>query len=563
MPVVNVNISSLLQKISGINLNEIINKIPYIGLDIEGFDNEKEIIRLEFNPNRPDFASENGIIRALKGIFEIELGIPHISITSSDYSINVDNSLSEVRPFIYGLVAKKHTSLTESELLQIISIQEDLNNGLGRKRKKSSIGIHNFDTIEFPLCYTSKSRDFAFEPLEENEEYSLDSILKNNNKGKEFGNILDGFSKFPILLDQKGLVLSFPPIINGNYSKIDLNTKNLFVEITSKNSKSGLDILNILSYDLYEMGFEIFTVNIHSPFDSINKTPNLKPFTIKVHPEYINKTLGLDLDNKKIIHCLRKSRCSGKISNNEIECTIPPYRTDIIAQIDICEEIAIGYGIYNVTPLPISLYTSGEKTLNSFIFEGIREVLIGLGFLEVINTSIISKNTMQNFSYSSDIISYNYINLSNSKNSEFDVMRNSILPSIMLNLSTNIHEKYPQKLFEIGKIFEINDSKIIEFWSLGIVVAHNNSEYSEIKAYVESLIKYCFDRIICTPRSDTDFFIEGHSSKLVLDEENMGIIGEFHPKILENFNLRTLVSAAEINLSKLISQLDLNNRNFN
>lgn len=562
MPVVNISISSLLQRLSNVSLEEIKDKIPYVGMDIEGYNREEDSIRLEFNPNRPDFASENGIIRALKGIFDIEVGVPTINLRESNCYINVDNGIREVRPFIGGLIAKRSTSITDKELSQLISIQEDLHNGLGRKRKKSSIGIHNFDSIKFPIHYTLKSGDFKFEPLEENAEYSIDFILKNNKMGKEFGNILHGFDDFPILLDDNGLALSFPPIINGNYSKIDLNTKNLFVEVTSKNSNSRMEVLSILSFELAEMNFDIFGVHVKSSFDLIQQTPDLKPLTIKVNPEYINNILGLNLNDNEIIRCLQKSRCSGTIVGKEIECIIPSYRTDILSPIDICEEVAIGYGVYNMTPLPMSLYTSGGKNIYSFIFDAIREVLVGLGFLEVVNTNILSKNILESFSYPSKLNYESFIKLGDSKNSEFDVLRDSMLPSLMVNLSSNIHERYPQKLFELGKIFEIRDSKIMEYWSLGIVTAHNNAEYTEIKAYVESLIKYCFDKDINTPRNFAPCFVDGHSSNIVLGKETLGKMGEIHPQILENFNLRTLVSAAEINLSKLILNMNFKDNVF-
>ena len=163
MPVVKVRLSRLSSSFPNISLDEIIEQLPYIGLDIEGIDKESDIIRLEFNPNRPDFASEHGILRALNGLFEIEIGLPKIeSIKGSNYVIDVDETVNKIRPVIYGFVAKRNYSINSYEISQLISMQEDLHNGIGRKRKKSSIGLHDLDSIIFPLNYTTVLKKFFF-----------------------------------------------------------------------------------------------------------------------------------------------------------------------------------------------------------------------------------------------------------------------------------------------------------------------------------------------------------------------------------------------------------------
>src|SRR5919107_4825110 len=126
MPVVKVRLSKLSNSFPHISLDEVIEQLPYIGLDIEGIDKENDVIRLEFNPNRPDFASENGILRSLNGLFEIEIGLPKIeSIKESDYVIDVDETVTNIRPIIYGFVAKRKYSINSFEISQLISMQED------------------------------------------------------------------------------------------------------------------------------------------------------------------------------------------------------------------------------------------------------------------------------------------------------------------------------------------------------------------------------------------------------------------------------------------------------
>ena len=559
MPVVNVRPSLLSRIFSDVPLDGIIEKLPYLGLDIEGIDKTNDKIRIEFNPNRPDFSSENGIVRALKGILNIELGCPNIQdLHHSSSLIRVDEQLKDIRPVIYGLIAKRDVPINHEELAQLISMQEDLHNGLGRKRKKSSIGLHNYDALTFPLLYKAVPRQIKFVPLDGNKEYSLDNILTDFDVGKKHGHILEKFNLVPILLDSKDNVISFPPIINGNTTKIDLLTSNLFIEVTSVNSKSAKDILSILSFELNDMGFHLYSLVVESPFCREIVTPILEPYTIQLDFEYVNKILGLELTRDEILVCLQKSRCEGiDKGDGKLECIIPSYRIDLFDRVDVCEEVAIGYGIFNLGPLYPGSYFHGRKNSQSIIFDKVRDILIGLGFMEIINPNIISKNLVKDV-----FLEYNHsdkrlISLGDSKNTEFELLRNSLIPSLINTFSNNIHEKYPQKLFEIGKTFSTTNNEIIENWSLCVSIAHNTTDYTEIKSNLESFMRYCFNAFVTTPKYDTNYFLTGHSARIFLKDQIIGEIGEIHPQVLENLNLRTLISIFEFNLSAVIKILKL------
>ncbi len=559
MPVVNVRPSLLSRIFSEWTLEEIIEKLPYLGLDIEGFDKTNDIIRIEFNPNRPDFSSENGIVRALKGILNVELGCPKTQdLRPSSSLIRVDEQLKDVRPIIYGLIAKRDFPISNEELTQLISVQEDLHNGLGRKRKKSSIGLHNYDALTFPLLYKGVFRQIKFVPLDGRQEYSLDNILTDFDVGKKYGPILEKFELVPILLDSKDNVISFPPIINGNTTKVDLLTSNLFLEVTSVNSKSAKDILSILSFELSDMGFDLYSIMVDSPFSREIVTPVLQPYRIQLDFDYVNKILGLELTHDEILICLKRSRCEGiDKGSGKLECIIPSYRIDLFDKVDVCEEVAIGYGIFNLGPLYPGTYFPGRRNNQSIIFDKVREILIGLGFMEIINPNIISKNLVRDVFLEDVYSTKQLVSLGDSKNIEFELLRNSLIPSLINTFSNNIHEKYPQKLFEIGKTFSTINNEIRENWSLCVSIAHNTTDYTEIKSNLESFMRYCFNAFVTTPRYDSNYFLTGHSARIFLKNEVIGEIGEIHPQVLENLNLRTLITIFEFNLSAVFKILKL------
>jgi phenylalanyl-tRNA synthetase beta chain len=549
MPVVNFTIERLNKLLPGIDLNQVLELLPFIGLDIEGVDSE--VLRIEYNPNRPDFASDYGIVRALRGLLEIETGLPKFKLNKevNKYSVNVDNSVRGNRPYIVALIAKNGT-LGNGTIMQLEGMKDDLQNGIGRGRTKASIGIHNMDAIEFPVRYSTVNEDFSFVPLEQKSSQTIKSILKTSNIGKDYGHILEGVKRYPLVIDSKDNVLAFPPIINGNITKVNANNTNLFIEVTGNNRKTVEDILAILAITLYDAGFELQNVTINN-FDGDTYTPKMDVSYIDVDASYVNMLLGLESEVNEIIRYLKKSRLDAKETKQKkiIECCIPRYRIDILNYVDIAEEVAIGYGIYNLKPtIPLTALV-GQKDLTSTRINIIRNTMVGLQILEIVNFSLVSKKIQ----YELPGIDQpdNLASVRATKSSEHEVLRDMLLPSLLKSLSRNVHEEYPQKLFEIGKTFEWSKN-INEYWSLGAVVAHNTADYTEVKSIMHTLLKLSFGKSVTTKVATHPIFINGRCANIIVDEESVGIIGEITPFAIDNFKVRVPVAAFELNISKLL-----------
>ncbi|MFL6316486.1 MAG: phenylalanine--tRNA ligase subunit beta [Nitrososphaeraceae archaeon] len=549
MPVVNFTIKRLNKLLPGIDLNQVLELLPFIGLDIEGVDSE--VLRIEYNPNRPDFASDYGIVRALRGLLEIETGLPKFKLNKevNKYSVNIDNSVRGNRPYIVALIAKNGT-LGNGTIMQLEGMKDDLQNGIGRGRTKASIGIHNMDAIEFPVRYSTVNEDFSFVPLEQKSSQTIKSILKTSNIGKDYGHILEGVKRYPLVIDSKDNVLAFPPIINGDITKVNANNTNLFIEVTGNNRKTVEDILAILAITLYDAGFELQNVTINN-FDGDTYTPKMDVSYIDVDASYVNMLLGLESEVNEIIRYLKKSRLDAKETKQKkiIECCIPRYRIDILNYVDIAEEVAIGYGIYNLKPtIPLTALV-GQKDLTSTRINIIRNTMVGLQILEIVNFSLVSKKIQ----YELPGIDQpdNLASVRATKSSEHEVLRDMLLPSLLKSLSRNVHEEYPQKLFEIGKTFEWSKN-INEYWSLGAVVAHNTADYTEVKSIMHTLLKLSFGKSVTTKVATHPIFINGRCANIIVDEESVGIIGEITPFAIDNFKVRVPVAAFELNISKLL-----------
>lgn len=547
MPVVEFPLEDISRLFPDYDLEYTIDMLPFLGLDIEYRDDK--CIRFEYSPNRPDFSTYYGISRALNGLLGKEVGIPKFKLIENRKNfINVDSSVSNIRPYIASIVARGH-KLNDKTIKQIVSMQEDLHNGIGRKRSKASIGLHNLDTIEFPLDYTTRPGNLSFTPLDYSSSLTLSEVLEKTESGKKFRELLLG-SIYPVLMDSRGNLLSFPPVINAEYTRIKGGVKNLLVEVTGVDKTTVDKVLANIAATLADIGFSLETVSINQDSNtttSFNSMENTKLDNIKT--DYINKKLGLSLSNEDVILCLRKSRLDAKVTDKgSINCMIPSYRIDIFNPMDIVEEVAIGYGIYNMEPTLPEFTLYGNKSRQNHYFDKIRQALVGMGLIENINFILSNKDIHLR---RMKIEKSDFFTVNNSKSEEHDILRRSLLPSLIFSLSKNIHEEYPQKLFEIGQVF-LPEQENSEKWNLCCATAFNGVTFTEIKGILQTLMKICLGSTFETKAAEHSSLISGRSADIFYKGKTVGQIGEVSPLLIDSFKIKMPVAAFDLDLTELL-----------
>ena len=551
MPVVNILKTRIKSVFPNKNIEKILVKLPFLGLDIEGIDKEK--IRVEYNPNRPDFSSDTGIFRSLKGLLNDAVGLPLFRYSSDKlYQITIDPQVKKIRPILLFFVAK-NKKINNFILNQLISMQEDLHNGIARGRKKAAIGIHDLNAIEFPLIYNTRAAHTSFIPLDQTQPFKFKEILSDLEVGKKYSSLLKNMHQYPTIADRNNQILAFPPIINSNNTKINDKSNNLLIEITGTNLETCKSILGILAYYLYDEGYEIFSGIIHDDKSTFSSLRLLKDNAISVDTNIIKRYLGLNLSTKEIIQILNRCRIDVSITNNKkIKCFVPPYRNDIINSIDIVEEVAIGYGINNIkSSIPSFLISPGVRNEYFKKIDELKETLTGLGFLEMVNFTLLDQTISSIFNYDNKEL-LEKIKVNESKSKEHEFLRTNILSSLINNLSYNVHEEYPQKVFEIGKTFSFKN-KIVEQWNLGVLIASNKSNYTEAKSIAQSIFQINFGKQIITRRNDNNnLFLKGRCAEILYESKTIGFIGEVNPDLITKFNLHIPLSAFELNLSPLL-----------
>jgi len=426
-------------------------------------------------------------------------------------------------------------------------LQEDLHDGIGRKRRKFAIGLHDASKIKPPIYYTVEGPEFKFIPLYNDKPMSIQEILSQTEQGKLYAHLLTRKNLFPILKDSLDQVLSFPPIINGNLTMLTEETQEIFVDITANELEQAEDALAILATTLIDYGAKVYTVEIN--FDNTKmETPNLSPRKMYLKNCNIKKILGISLKSNEIIKALRKVNMIGKIKDKQIEVFIPRYRIDILHEVDLIEEVGYGFGYDKLKPLPLKLHQNGKPLKIKRIVRDIREGLIGLGFIEVMTFYLANKDDQKPFTE-------NLIEVAEPKAKEYNVLRSTIVPQLLKVLASNIHEPYPQKIFEIGRTFKLKDkdkNSIKEEIKVTALTTHIESSFTEIKSVAIALLNYLGIKNYSFKTFMHPYFIEGRCAVIIKNNRRIGVLGEISPFYLQKEGLRNPASGFEMDVENMI-----------
>lgn len=527
----------------------ILETLPYLGLDIE--DQSGDDVSVEYSPNRPDFSSEAGIARSLVGLLGIEVGLPVYEFGKSKFKIQVTGrEIAKVRPIIDALYAE--IDVTDDLIKQLIAMQEDLHNGLGRKRTKVAIGIHNAAVISESITYYGVTdKRFSFVPLGSAKKQTIAEILSGTEQGQSYGKILSHV--FPMLEDSNGNVLSMPPVINGNLTRLETGVSKLFVDVTGTDDYAVETSAAIIASMLTDVGAKVFQVELTGDGETMwvpDMTERKMVFDLKLS----NEILGFDLNTGHAREALEKSRLA---LGSDGVAVIPKYRSDILHPIDLAEEVALGYGIWKISPQVVSSALVGSLNAKMNGIDSAVEILVGLGMTEIWNLSLVSRGIAENGGKDS-------LKMEDSKSQSFEFLRSDIASSLLQVLSGTTHQEYPQKIFEVAPVFSSSKetvSGVLEVEHVSAMIADSkNARYSEIRSAADAFFRLFApenSKVRYRPASDNNtIFAIGRSAEISITlngkESNVGIIGEISPQTLERFGIPVPVAGFELNLEPLL-----------
>lgn len=503
---------------------------------------EGDSIFLSAQFDRPDTFSTEGIARVLKGVFGIETSLKKYEIKTPWIEIQIDKSVASVRPIIKCAIIKNF-ALNDCSIKQMMQLQEKLHMSYGRRRAKASIGIYDFDKTKPPYKYLALSpHEISFVPLEEHRKMTAKEILEKTKKGAEYAHLLTKFDKYPLLMDSQHKILSMPPIINSEDTKVDENTKNLFIDVTGTDERAVDEVFTTVITLLAERGAEICSLDV---LPNHEKTVKFTYGKIEVDSDYINKLIGTELKPSEMKKLLEKQRFECDIAGKKLHIIIPCYRFDILHPVDIAEEVAIAYGIGSIVPAVPEIMSIGNIHPLEKFSKKAREIATGLGYQEVFTFVLSGKETFgQNYD-SGDVVE-----IANPTSQEYCILRNSLVPKLLEFLAANKHVEFPQKVFEADDVV-IGEKNIRK---LCMMSCHHLASYTEMKSVAEAFFR-TFGKEISVEAANDKNFIVGRAGKIKIGGEEIGIIGEIHPQILNNFGLENPSACFEIDLELLHSLL--------
>ena len=536
MPTVEFSTSDFMRLVGRkLPLKELEERAAMLGTCVEALDDERMVI--EVFPNRPDLLSVEGFARAYRAFTGLESGLRNYKVTDSKLALTVDPSVKSVRPYIASAVVK-NIQITEEVLLSIIQIQEALHGSHGRRRSKVAIGIHDFDRTEPPYEYKAvPAGSMSFIPLDFSEEMSLGEVLEKHPKGADYKHILAGKKLLPVVLDKKGVV-SLPPIINADRTRVTDSTANLFIEMTGTNEPALRHALNIVLTSLADRGGQIVSVTVGK------KKLDMSPGRIKVKTEYVNKLLGLKLKSAEMAKLLGKMGYGkGRVTEKDVEVLIPCYRADILHPIDIAEDVAIAYGYERFEPVSTKIATVGKPDIleeNSF---NLKILMLGLGFQETVPFTLTNPAVLEKAGIRAKPVS-----IKNPRTEDFTVVRPSAIASLLEALAYNKKKKIPQRIFELDDV--VAGKVTANRRMLGIAMLDSEVNFSDMQSVVEALLRN-LGVAYKLKESESGTFMKGRCGEILVGGKSVGVFGEVRPEVITAFGLDYPVALAEIDAEAL------------
>ncbi|XP_007425722.1 phenylalanine--tRNA ligase beta subunit [Python bivittatus] len=583
MPTVGVKRDLLFQALGRSYTDEEFDELCFeFGLELDEITSEKDIISKEKGDGKAEGASETilykidvpanrydllcleGLVRGLQ-VFKERIRAPRYKkITPPNGEIQrltITEETANIRPYAVAAILRNIT-FVKDRYDSFIDLQEKLHQNICRKRSLVAIGTHDLDAISGPFTYTAKPpAEIKFKPLNQDKEYSAPEIMemyRMDSHLRHYLHIIENESLYPVICDSNGVVLSMPPIINGEHSKISLNTRNVFIECTATDltkAKIVLDILVTMFSEYCNKPFTVEAVEVTYPNGKSYIFPELSYRREKIKPEIINKKIGISETPSSLAKLLTRMCLKSHVigNGNNIEVEIPPTRADIIHACDIIEDAAIAYGYNNIQMTIPKTYTIANQFPLNKLTELLRQDLAAAGFTEALTFALCSQEDIAS-KLGIDISATKAVHIANPKTAEFQVARTTLLPGLLKTITANKKMPLPLKLFEISDIVVKDSTKDVgarNHRHLCAIFYNKNPGFEIIHGLLDRIMQ-----LLDVPQSkengyyikaaEEPAFFPGRCAEIFARGQSIGNLGVLHPDVVTKFELTMPCSALEI-----------------
>ncbi|XP_064831234.1 phenylalanine--tRNA ligase beta subunit [Oncorhynchus masou masou] len=589
MPTVSVKRDLLFHALGRTYTDEEFDELCFeFGLELDEITSEKDIIsreqgdtkaegasdvilyKIDVPANRYDLLCLEGLVRGLQ-VFKQKMEAPRyrrVSPASSEpQRLVITEETTAVRPHAVAAVLRNIT-FTQERYDSFIELQEKLHQNVCRKRTLVAIGTHDLDTISGPFTYTAKPPgDIRFKPLNQAKEYTaqeLMSLYKTDSHLRHYLHIIEDEAVYPVIYDSNGIVLSMPPIINGDHSKISLNTKNVFIECTATDltkAKIVLDMMVTMFCEYCEEPFTVEEAEVVYPDGRTCQYPELAYRKETLSADFINRKVGISESTEHIAQLLTKMCLRSEVMSDgeQIEVEIPPTRSDVIHACDIMEDAAMAYGFNNIPRTTPRTYTIANQLPLNKLSELLRQDLAAAGFTEALTFALCSQEDIAD-KLLKNISETRACHISNPKTAEFQVARTTLLSGLLKTVAANRKMPLPLRLFEISDVVLKDESKDVGARNNRRLCAvyYNKSPGFEV---IHGLMDRVMQLLEIKPdqgngyhiqAADDSTFFPGRCAEIFACGKSIGRLGVLHPDVINRFELTMPCSALDIDIEHFL-----------
>jgi phenylalanyl-tRNA synthetase beta chain len=380
-------------------------------------------------------------------------------------------------------------------------------------------------------------------PLDFTEEMTMQEMLHKHPKGKDYGHILEGCERYPLIVDALDQVLSFPPIINGDLTSVTEDTSDLFIDVTGTDPMV-YKALNIVVTSLAERGGRVESVLVKG-IEGDFLSPNLEPSRWEVSADEANKLIGFELTGEELAECLQRMRFGAQAIGHLVQVQAPAYRADIMHSWDIFEDAAKAFGYDRLEASLPRTVTVGRAHPAEVRKAEIREVMAGLGYLETMPFTLTNEKVhFESMRRSAAVAGATHVLHPISE--LHTILRTSLISCLLEIFAINQHHPLPQRIFAAGDVVVDKKTRM----HLAAASIHSGASFSEIRSVIDAVLRE-LDIVAEIVPSQDGALVPGRGADLMHGSQRIGCFGELHPLVLRAFGLEQPTVALELKWGEL------------
>lgn len=545
-----------------------------LGVDIrEALLLNDQVIEFEITPNRPDCLSVIGIAREASTTIESPLKLPEIKVLPSNGDVHNE-----------AKVIVEDTELCPRYCARVIKDIKIEKSPLWLRRRLSNAGVRPINNIVDITNYVMLEMGQPMHAFDLDKVKDRTIVVRRAKAGETLTTLDDVDRKLEpdmLVIADNEKAIGLAGVMGGLNTEVDEDTDMVILEsakfdgpsvrFTSKalglrseasaRFEKGIDV-NLPRQAIDRAAQLIQELGAGTVVDGVIDVLNADtaPRELKVKWRAVNDLLGIEIEPEEMVEILTALNFKVEHKGDILDIVVPTYRQDVKGMEDIAEEVARIYGYDNIPKtLMKGSGTRGKKNHKQKLLDLAKDTLIGMGFYEIMTYSFISPKAYNKIAKEMPDV----VTISNPLGEDQSIMRTTLIPSMLDVLARNRSRRVEScKLFELGKIFlpkslplkELPEER--QLFSIGIY--GQDTDFYYLKGVVETFLGQfgLLDKVEFSPLTTDTTFHPGRTASIKIDDVSIGVLGEVHPKVGENYGLDIPILLAEIDFDSILALSD-------